>query len=118
MYAKHDDRVWGERQKREAEHRDRENNKTLNRSLSATSFADSLERQKDAELAMKERVKTRAKQHAGYQPVLKSGKRLREEAAEQADIGHSTMLPTMGRSAAMADQRTLSPRALGLAGGD
>eukprot|EP00747_Dinoflagellata_sp_TGD_P207208 gnl/TRDRNA2_/TRDRNA2_80798_c0_seq1.p1 gnl/TRDRNA2_/TRDRNA2_80798_c0~~gnl/TRDRNA2_/TRDRNA2_80798_c0_seq1.p1 ORF type:complete len:349 (-),score=78.39 gnl/TRDRNA2_/TRDRNA2_80798_c0_seq1:147-1193(-) len=111
LYNGHTERALEERMKRKAEHAEL-NRKAMERSMSLTTGLGDSHKQRSLELKqMKDRVAAKPKSFGGYQQKIKSDKRLRDELAE---AGESSSFPnTMTTN--VSEQRTLSPRTLGLA---
>mmetsp|Transcript_59814 Transcript_59814/g.142440 ORF Transcript_59814/g.142440 Transcript_59814/m.142440 type:complete len:351 (-) Transcript_59814:73-1125(-) len=118
IYATHHDRVYGARRELEEENRDRTRRKlaltqshVLSRSTQHLRATEELAR-------MKERVRSRPQSFGGYVPVHKSDRRLREEEADLDSEGQGGRMQLTSTSSFSAtqppQQRTLSPRTLGL----
>mmetsp|Transcript_26745 Transcript_26745/g.61611 ORF Transcript_26745/g.61611 Transcript_26745/m.61611 type:complete len:344 (+) Transcript_26745:61-1092(+) len=113
VYTYHHTRVYDERRRVDDEHYDR-----TRRKLALThshSMSRSLEQARIREdiADIKERMRTRPRSYGGYVPVEKSDRRRREEEADLR--GEETKpLSFSPTSAQPQDQRTLSPRTLGL----
>lgn len=117
LYKKHDDRIRQVQRGHVTRHLERVESLESGR-LAVTTRLDATAKKAKAETqARDQRIATRSKGFAGYQPLEKSEKRLRVEKALQDPGAPAPMMTGTSLPPRDIQERTLSPRTLGAGGG-
>merc|ERR1711971_8370 len=83
LYAKHHERILDVKSKNEAFYMKIQEERAIEQANKTTAHLEKTQRFRDAHTQMLDRVKAKPKSFGGYQALVKSKRRLREESAQQ-----------------------------------